>query len=108
MSNLYYSPEKFGLEQVVEVDYSSGSYEFDLLVVWRRTYDGALVMAEDSGCSCPSPFEDLGVGDLTVVKPHQAAERIQQRLAERSEYSRYEETDAQAVEAIGRLMGGAS
>ncbi len=66
--NIYYDPEKFGLEQVGEIDFSSGAYEFDLTVVWRRVSDDALVYAEDSGCSCPSPFESTGVDELIVLR----------------------------------------
>lgn len=66
--NIYSSPEKFGLTTIGEVDWSSGSYEFDLTVVWKRESDGKFVYAEDSGCSCPSPFEDTGIEDLTVLR----------------------------------------
>lgn len=31
--NIYYDPEKFGLTTVGEIDWSTGSYEFDLTVV---------------------------------------------------------------------------
>lgn len=54
--NLYYSPEAFNLSFVGEIEWSSGSYEFDLTAVWR-TNSGQFVFAEDSGCSCPAPFE---------------------------------------------------
>jgi hypothetical protein len=63
-TNPYYNPEKLGLTQVAEVEYSSGSYEFDTRVVWR-TEGGALVTARDGGCSCPTPFESYNsVPDL--------------------------------------------
>jgi hypothetical protein len=55
---LYYSPGKYGLELVAEEEYSSGSYEFDIRAVWRDTETGKLLTARDSGCSCPTPFED--------------------------------------------------
>lgn len=55
--DVYYQPERFGLAPVAEIDYSDGSYQFDLRVVWRHE-DGAFYTARDSGCSCPSPFED--------------------------------------------------
>lgn len=56
-ADVYYQPDKFGLVPVAEIDYSDGSYQFDLRVVWRHD-DGTLYTARDSGCSCPSPFED--------------------------------------------------
>lgn len=58
MSNVYYEPNDFGLELVCELEYSSGHYEFDTRCVWRHTETGRLYTARDSGCSCPSPFED--------------------------------------------------
>lgn len=62
--NVYYDPEKLGLEIVDELDYGA-SYEFDKLVVWRRKSDGELRWGTDSGCSCPTPFEDIdGFEDL--------------------------------------------
>jgi hypothetical protein len=54
---IYYSPEKHGLEIVAEHDFSDGCYQFDLRVVWKDK-KGRLYTARDSGCSCPSPFED--------------------------------------------------
>jgi hypothetical protein len=65
--NIYYSPEKFGLETVGEIDFSSGCYEFDLTVAWKDSGTGKLFYAQDSGCSCPSPFEDLGRDGLMQI-----------------------------------------
>lgn len=65
--NLYYEPEKYGLKTIGEIDWSSGAYEFDLLVIWQRLVDGAFLVGEDSGCSCPLPFEDKGVDDLSEL-----------------------------------------
>lgn len=55
--DVYYQPEKFGLKPVAEVDYSDGCYQFDIRIVWRHE-DGTLYTMRDSGCSCPSPFEE--------------------------------------------------
>lgn len=57
--NVYYNPEQFGLEQVAQIDYSDGCYCFDYRVVWRHTETRTLYSARDSGCSCPTPFEDF-------------------------------------------------
>lgn len=70
LNNVYYDPIKFGLDIVGEIDVG-GSYEFDKFVVWsRRAWDGAgsrFVYGTDSGCSCPTPFEDVGVNDLIEI-----------------------------------------
>lgn len=69
MVNIYYSPEKFGLEPVGEIDWSSGCFEFDYTTVWRDVETGNLYYGEDAGCSCPSPFEDVrGINDLTLIR----------------------------------------
>lgn len=53
----YYQPEKFGLTKLHEIDDPGASYSFDMIVLWRHDETGALYYAQDSGCSCPSPFE---------------------------------------------------
>lgn len=63
MNNIYYNPESYGLEVVAEIEYSSGSYEFDTRVIWKDK-QGLYWTARDSGCSCPTPFEDY---DLTNI-----------------------------------------
>lgn len=56
MSNVYYDPEAFGLTMVDSLDIA-GSYEFDIFAVWT---DGKrLYWASDTGCSCPTPFENF-------------------------------------------------
>lgn len=55
--NPYYSPSKCGLEIFESID-TAGSYEFDMLVVWKKLDDNTLWYDTDSGCSCPSPFDN--------------------------------------------------
>lgn len=56
-ADLYYQPEKFGLRPVFEYELREPCYSFDIFVLWKHE-DGTLYWAYDSGCSCPSPFED--------------------------------------------------
>src|SRR5690242_19010016 len=64
-TNPYYFPERHGLTIVGKVDLSEPDYSFDYLVCWRDTI-GNFYLGTDSGCSCPSPFEDYnGVADMT-------------------------------------------
>jgi hypothetical protein len=62
--NIYYNPEHFELRPVAEIDYSDGNYCFDLRVVWEHRPTGDLLTMRDSGCSCPTPFEDLSLESL--------------------------------------------
>jgi hypothetical protein len=55
--DVYYQSDKFDLEIVAEVEWSAPCYDFDLTVVWVDK-EGTYYWASDSGCSCPSPFED--------------------------------------------------
>ncbi len=63
MSNVYYNPEQCGLNLVGVLDDAKLSYEFDTLIVLEATQDGKLYWARDSGCSCPTPFEDYRFGN---------------------------------------------
>lgn len=53
--NPYYDSDTLSLE-IISFERSSGSYEFDTLCFWA-TQDGRVFTAQDSGCSCPTPFE---------------------------------------------------
>lgn len=77
---IYSSPEQFGLTVLGEIEWRDESYEFDLTVVWKNAA-GQLYYADDSGCSCPMPFEDFaGIADLThVVKFQDLLDHLQER-----------------------------
>lgn len=63
MANPYYHPVDFGLEVVGAVEWRDADYEFDLGVVWKDE-KGNFFYATDSGCSCPTPFDDMTMEDL--------------------------------------------
>lgn len=73
--NAYSNPEKLGLEIFGMAEDTDMSYEFNMFAVWRDS-SGQLYFANDSGCSCPSPFEDYRkISDLkagTVPEIHAA------------------------------------
>ncbi len=81
--NIYSDPEKFGLTTIGEIDWSDGCYNFDYTVVWKRESDGKFVYAEDSGCSCPSPFEDAGISDLTALRKRGGLKDFKEHCAKR-------------------------
>jgi hypothetical protein len=68
-TNPYSSPEKFGLDIVASHDYAD-SYEFNIVLLLHKVRKNKhfYYMGYDSGCSCPSPFEDQGIGDLERVR----------------------------------------
>lgn len=91
--NIYYQPEAFGLTILDSIEYSGGSYEFDTRVVWQNKL-GQLFTARDSGCSCPTPFEDMSLETLEHLDFDELRKEV---LAESSrEYAGVSPTDAQA------------
>jgi len=52
------------LDFIADIDLSEPDYSFDLLRIYVRRHDGMILWATDSGCSCPSPFEEVAVRDL--------------------------------------------
>lgn len=54
--NPYYNPDKLGLE-LLSFDEPDMSYEYNTLCFWK-TENGLIFTASDSGCSCPTPFEN--------------------------------------------------
>lgn len=68
MSNVYYAPETYNLIPFAELELTEPDYSFDILMVWRHAEDDGLYWMNDSGCSCPSPFEDYNsVDDLYLL-----------------------------------------
>lgn len=45
-------------ERLVEWDWG-GSWEFEMLVIYKAVNSTEIRAAVDSGCSCPTPFSDL-------------------------------------------------
>lgn len=47
-----------GFELIYALEWDNEAYQFNLTGLWKRTSDGTLWMANDSGCSCPTPWEN--------------------------------------------------
>ena len=54
--NPYYNPDKLNLT-LYSLDKDDTDYDYDTLCFWA-TEDGRVYTAQDSGCSCPTPFEE--------------------------------------------------
>lgn len=92
-SNVYYNPEKHDLEVVFEIEYSDLCYQYDTRVVWRHKQTGVLYTARDSGCSCPTPFEDYaGVADLERFDPSSILNEIDYEAGKN--YGDFSQSDA--------------
>jgi hypothetical protein len=54
--NPHYQPEKLGIIEIFEVQDDDLCYDFNILLFFVHS-DGRVFSANDSGCSCPTPFE---------------------------------------------------
>lgn len=82
MPNPYHEPAELDLEMVGDIEWTDEAYQFDITAVWRHRTTGLLYMADDSGCSCPSPFEDHhSVDTLTQATKSQIIRHLRDRSA---------------------------
>ena len=88
--NPYYNPEGMGLE-IVGILEDNIPYEFNMAIVWVDDNDN-LFFGEDSGCSCPTPFDECEpqpVPDLGWLKDqisHWPLEEVRGLIAKAKEY----------------------
>jgi hypothetical protein len=75
LSNIYDNPAAHGAEFIGEVSEPDMCWEFNVIAFWSK--DGKVYAGQDSGCSCPSPFETFdGIADLTEVRSLDDARRL--------------------------------
>lgn len=81
--NIYSNPERYKLKIWGTLDEEDLSYEFDMVVIWEHE-DGRLLYKQDSGCSCPSPFES--VDNIEQLEPL-TAENYEQFISTYKDYN---------------------
>lgn len=103
---IYARPETHGLRTIGEIEWSDGCYQFDLTVVWQDTGTGALYYGDDSGCSCPSPFEDKDRTDLVLIdRPQVLIDHLNKRQADRGYSAEWDQDEiSRTTGAIGTLV----
>ena len=105
MSNVYYSPESYGLRTVGEIEWSEPCYDFNLTVVWQDVTTGAYYYASDSGCSCPSPFEDYDRSNIAhATKMQDLIDGIAAARDENFYRSQDEDESARVDAQVGTLL----
>lgn len=62
------NPAACGFEILDELDDPNACYSFDTIIAFRDLKTGAVYVVNDSGCSCPTPFEHVkSLADMTRV-----------------------------------------
>ena len=86
-----------GLEnytEVCSVEWSGESWEFDLTAVFESKETGMLFYAEDSGCSCPIPFEEMSFDYLKpILRLQDWIDHTVSRMNDKYRRSDYDPTD---------------
>ena len=110
-ADVYFQPEKFGLKIIGHIEDPEAYYSFDDLVVWQHE-DGRLFYAQDSGCSCPSPFEDFTSLESLTLITNETWESFQKAVLEHAswreddddERSSFTADKAELVAKVSRLL----
>lgn len=79
--DIYNQPEAFGLRIFATIEGGSG-YDFDIFLVLEDVATGELLWAQDSGCSCPAPFENVTSRDMTEVLTDETWDMFKTDLSE--------------------------
>lgn len=53
-----YYDQFVGFTKLDEIEWDNESYQFNITGVWVKDDDGTVWTADDSGCSCPIPWEN--------------------------------------------------
>lgn len=106
---LYYDPESYGLETVIDFDVYEEPYEFSLVCVWRENATGKLWGATDSGCSCPVPFEDHTFPtDFVEIRNWQDVRALYDGFVSSGGYRRARPLPASARQRVKRALAKAA
>jgi hypothetical protein len=102
--NIYYTPEAFGVSTVFDVDKSSGSYEFDSFVIWKDD-NGRYYWDNDSGCSCPDPYDSADLSSVRQGTLRDAVNDARVWVKEVSWNDLYHERAVKRIEEFARQNG---
>lgn len=83
--NPHSNPQRYGLELVDDIEWENQSYQFDMTAVWKDK-EGRLWSADSSGCSCPTPFEEVTELDR-LLNTDNLMTRYRSMTTERGEYA---------------------
>lgn len=87
--DIYYDQERFGLVKVAEIEWSEPDYSYDTTCAWVHPETGRWFVESDSGCSCPSPFEEFTDLDKLAVYDQKSAADELRSIASRQNNSTY-------------------
>lgn len=94
--------DKFvGFTKLDEIEWDSEPDQFNITGIWRRDSDGTIWTADDSGCSCPTPWEDT----TTLERLFNMDELIERYRKSNAGASAWESFKATVEQALAALKG---
>lgn len=104
-NDIYYSPEEFGVETIGQLNLHEPDYSFDILLVQRDIVTGKFYVNFDSGCSCPSPFENFTTKESLglALTAHDAVAKIRQMCGEAEAFP-WDDYKPNPSELIAKVM----
>lgn len=101
--NPMYNPSSCGLVLIDSLDHAD-SYEFNTDVIFKDIETGALYYAHDSGCSCPTPFEDVNsLSCMEIITSRQRLTAVIKEVQSRHE-SEYSHSDKQEFNSFVKKL----
>lgn len=99
--NPYYSPKKCGLQIIDALEDPAASYDFSTVVAFRKSRTKRVFIVHDSGCSCPTPFEDVhSLADMSEIRTVKEAREFIQGV-----YTKYRLEDIDTfLERVGKIL----
>lgn len=100
-----YEAPKSEFTELGDIQWGEACYNFDLTRVWAHNPTGRLYAADDNGCSCPSPFENVTVADLTpITRPQDFYDYVDRRFANGESWNTDDRTDPASVDQMHNLV----
>ncbi len=106
----YYGYDQFvGFTKLDEIEWDNNSYEFNITGIWVKDDDGTVWTADDSGCSCPTPWENTDTLErLFSIEPleerykRQIVDEYQRGSVDPDEWTRFKANVEAAFEALSK------
>lgn len=104
--DIYNDSSLFGLELIGTVEWIIESYEFNMTIVLMDK-EGTFYWAQDSGCSCPMPFEEFtSIEQLESGDFFKLAEHLKERAQECDPGEEFAHAEKELVQLLIKIQTG--
>jgi hypothetical protein len=112
-ANMWGLPDDLAIETIAMIEDPQANYSFDNFWIFKHKASGRIFYGQDSGCSCPTPFEDDywgGPDDTSFIEVVKGPTDTQRSLKASLEYLQQELNDHcgdkdEKLKAWGQVKG---